>query len=947
MKNSILKRRIARFSFPLGVLALFGFLLVSCQDDLLVGTPSWLGESIYDELEQRGNFTETLKLINAQDEDYASVLKKTGSKTLFVADDESWQRFYADNTWGITSIEDMTEAQKKLLFKANMINSAYLVELLGDIPSESYDSDPIEGSCMRRANSVDIMDSVPIVYESAFPVINTMRTDNTTGAQVDHWGRLRGKGQAYILQDDGVASMIHFMPKFMQSNNITDADVEFLTNGEITSNSEAFVNGKVITEKDITCQNGYIHVLDGVATPLDNMANVLAQNKQFSIYNRMLDRFSYPSYDAEQTAEFQRQYGGEDSVYVKRYFNEHSSHSFTSYDERDGGTSVDYVLPYDPGWNLYTLYSASGTTFQYDAAVMLVPTDDALMAYLQDEGADLEARYAKAGPGATAWDNAPDEVVLPLLNNTMLTSFKAAIPSQFASINNTASEPMGVEKGDVDSVLWACNGVIYQTNKVYVAPEYVSVFYPCVIRANDDLYLTYFVINRDNSNNASNSNAEGFYAYLNNMGSKYSFIIPTDNALQTYYDPVSYNRTNNGSSTAVAYKFYVDDSPTIAANAYLVDWDDLDALGRGQITSTLYTTTPTTTYYFNSKYDVCNHFKDILNSSIAIGLFTPGQKFYSDKNGGPVVVEWSGSTVTGVAGSFQYERGYFIPVTETFDKSAEGNGRSYIVDQEPMMSTFTSPYAALNDTLREDKFGSFAALLDGMDIVVTNDGTHATMDRCLTNLNNYNYTIYVPTNESVDALIDAHYLPTWDDIDNINTCIESIGEKYPGYVLNEEKEDFLLEQIDNMKYVINNFVNYHIQDNSLYVEGADYSNSVFESACLDTATTRFVKIYVTYDRTGDGVMRVKDNCNNERIVDSSVNNILTRQYYFATNSGGASTNLSNCTQIYSSAYAVIHQINEPLYPSEDWYYNPKDYDEVYDIINHTEDYIEKEEDTES
>ncbi len=918
MENSILKRRITRFLRYSFALLLLGAVTAGCQDDLLVGTPSWLGESIYDELEQRGNFTETLKLINAQDEDYTSVLQKTGSKTLFVADDAAWQKFYESNAWGITSIDDMTEAQKKLIFKANMINSAYLVELLGNIPSESYDSDPIEGSCMRRENSVDIMDSVPLVYESTFPVINPMRLDNNSGEQIDYWSRLRGKGQAYILQDDGVATMIHFMPKFMQSNNITDDDVDFLTNHEIHSNEDAFVNGKVITEKDITCQNGYIQVLDGVALPLDNMANVLAQNPQFSIYNRMLDRFSYPSYDVDMTNEFQRQYGGDDSVYVKRYFNSHGSHSFTARDERDGGAAVSTQLPYDPGWNQYTLYSASGITFQYDAAAMLVPTDEAMMKYLQGDGADLNERYAKAGPGETAWDNAPDEVVLPLLQNTMLTSLKAAIPSQFGSINNTAAEPMGVVKADIDTILWACNGVIYQTNKVYVAPEYVSVYYPCVIRANEDLYLTYTVINNDNTV----TGGEGFYAYLNNMGSKYSFIIPTDDALQKYYDPVSYKRTSNtGSSTAVAYLFYVNDAGRIAATAPLVDWDNLDSYGRGEITSSLYSTTPTAENN-NSSGDVFNHFKDILNSSLGLGLFTPGQKFYSAKNGGPIVVEWSGSTVTGVAGSFQYERGYFIPVTEIFDKSEEGNGRSYIVDMEPMMSTFTSPYAAINDSTRTAQFGSFANLLDGMDIIASSYNGYATMDYSLTSLNNYNYTIYVPTNESVDALIDKHYLPTWDDIDNLNNCIT-------GYEMSEEDEATLTQYVESMTYVINNFVNYHIQDNSLYIDGEDQANTVFESACLDTATTRFVKIYVNYDREGDGVMRVTDNCGNVRTVDPNVNNILTRQYYF----NGASLTGTSCTEIYSSSYAVIHQINEPLLPSTDWYFNPEDYDNAYRIIS--------------
>ncbi|MCD8285337.1 MAG: hypothetical protein LUB62_03830 [Prevotellaceae bacterium] len=921
----MLKRRIARLSgFSCALLAM-GLTLAACQDDLLVGQPSWLGESIYDELEQRGNFTETLKLINAQDEDYASVLQKTGSKTLFVADDDAWQEFYKNNTWGITSLDDMTEAQKKLLFKGNMINSAYLVELLGNIPSESSTSDPIEGSCMRRANSIDIMDSVPLVYAKDYPEINPARVDNTTGAQIDHWSRLRGKESALILQDDGVASMIHFMPKFMQSNNISSEDVEFMTNGDITSNSDAFINGKVITEKDITCQNGYIQVLDGVAVPLDNMANVISQDPDLSIYSRLLDRFSYPTYDATQTTEYQRQYGGEDSVFVKRYFNSHGSHSFTAYDD---GTVISNQLPYDPGWNLYTLYSASGTTYQYDAAAMLVPTDDAMIDYLHGDGSDLAERYG----GDDAWENAPDEVVLPLLQNTMLTSLKSAIPSQFASINNTAAEPMGVEKADIDSVLWACNGVIYKTNKVYVAPEYVSVFYPCVIRANDDLYLTYTVISNDNKV----TGGEGFYAYLNNMGSKYSFIIPTDNALQNYYDPVSYNRTDTkGSSTAVAYQFYINDEGYIAASAPLVDWTNLDQYGRGEITSSLYATTPSTST--TSSGDVFNHFKDILNSSLAIGVFTPGQRFYSNKDGGPVVVQWNGSTVTGVAGSFQYERGYYIPVEETFDKSEEGNGSSYIVDEEPIMSTFTSPYAALNDSTKADEFGTFAELLDGMSIIATTDGSHATMDRCITSLNNYNYTIYVPTNATVQALIDSHQLPTWDDVDNLQNAIDNHSDAIAwsdADTAQWNKDEATLQQyITDMTYVINNFVNYHIQDNSVYIDGEEYSNSVFETACLDTATTRFVKLYVDYSLGGD--MKVTDNCGNVRTVYASkenqgLANILTRQYYF----DGSSLSGTSCAEIYSSSYAVIHQIDQPLFPSADWAFSPDHYTDAYRIIDY-------------
>lgn len=927
MKNSMLKRRITYAVIPACTAFLMGGVATSCNDELLTGQPSYLGESIYEELEHRGNFTETLKLINAQDEDYASVLKKTGSKTLFVADDEAWQRFYQNNPWGVTSLEGMTDAQKKLVFKSNMINSAYLVELLGNVPAASANDDPQEGSCMRRSSSVDLMDSVPVMLATEFPEVNPIRVD-TAGRQIDYWEKLRSKSKALVLQDDGVAPMIHFMPKFMQNNSITSDDVKFLTNGEIQTNVGAFVNGKVIREdegaspeqrmQDITCQNGYIHVLEDVALPLDNMARVIASEPSFSIYYRLMDRFSYPAYDATVSAEYQRQYGGDDSVFVKRYFNGQTAHDFREEDGywANGQPTVTTTLRFDPGWNRYTLPSANNTiTYQHNAGVMLVPTDQAMLYYLDHDGADLKERYGSKGAGATAWDNAPDEVVLPLLRNTMLTSLKASIPSQFSNINNTAGESMGIGKSDIDKVLWACNGIIYQTNKVFVAPEYVSVYYPCVIRATEDIKCVYNVVNMD----SEQTGGEGFYAYLNNMGgknnsngSKYSFVIPTDNALQTYYDPVSYKRkTSDQTSNALAYKFYLD-GKTIAAFPYLVDWENLDSKGRGTIASSSSRDISLSTT-FTRNGDVFNHFSDILNSSLCTTLFTPGQKFYTAKNGGPVVVEWNGTQVTGVAGSFQYERGYYIPVTETYDKSTEGNGRSYIINEEPLMSTFLSPYSAIMDTLREDQFGSFAKLLANMDFIKKNDGAeHVTMDNAITALNNYHYTIYVPTNNSIDKYFYEHLsestdpkdtlmIPTWEEIDAASACLTVM-------VPEDEQEDYdyLTEQIKVMKNVISNFVSYHIQDCSVYVEGETHNNDVFESACIDTLTNRFVKMYVSYNQGGN--LTVTDACGNVRTVDQNLCNILTRQYFF-----NAST-LQESSRIHSSSFAVIHQIDEPLIP---------------------------------
>ena len=111
MENKRLRRQLKRMAGSACFLMLAGATFTSCDDDLLTGTPEWLGSSIYAELQERGNFTEMLKLINDEvlaSGDYPRTLNQTGSKTLFVADDAAWARFYEKNPWGVKKMSDMS-----------------------------------------------------------------------------------------------------------------------------------------------------------------------------------------------------------------------------------------------------------------------------------------------------------------------------------------------------------------------------------------------------------------------------------------------------------------------------------------------------------------------------------------------------------------------------------------------------------------------------------------------------------------------------------------------------------------------------------------------------------------------------------------------------------------------------------------------------------------------
>ena len=200
--------------------------------DLADEDPSWLGSSIYDYLRSNGNYTNVVKLID--DLNYTNVLAKTGSKTLFVADDEAYNRFFEKNDWGVHSYEELSLAQKKLLLNGSMINNACQVAYL------SSSAGPTEGDCMRRLTSMSAFDSVPVLTPAQMP-------DNP------YWQRYREAGKPIVcMTDRTVPPMIHFIEMFLTQKLITNDDCDFLFNYQTKRQpGDANVNGIMMTQQNI------------------------------------------------------------------------------------------------------------------------------------------------------------------------------------------------------------------------------------------------------------------------------------------------------------------------------------------------------------------------------------------------------------------------------------------------------------------------------------------------------------------------------------------------------------------------------------------------------------------------------------------------------------------------------------------------------------------------
>ena len=822
-------------AWAFALLASVAGLTQSCRDDSLYEEPSWLGNSIYERLQEEGNYTYTLRLIDSLG--LTDVFRQTGSKTLFVTDDETYDAYFASK--GIKSFDELSEAQIKMLLNSAMINNAYLIDLLSNVSGNP----PESGQCMRRPTAVSAYDTVSRILPSEMP--------NTS-----YWEKYKGKKDGIVLlRDNTPQPMIHFLPSYMRKHGITNADLQKLTNGQCNNVSDSYVNGMKVIERDITCKNGYIHKVDGVMMSADNMANIINNHPLMSTYASLLNRFSAPYYDASATATYNRLYNNTDSVYVLRYFAETSAVGSLSTDP--DGQTVDAQLMYDPGWNEYIYSNTAGYDLHYDAGAMLVPTNKALENWWNGAGKVIQDMYG-------SWENVPMKVLVKLLNLNMINAFSETFPSKFNNIvDNATKVPIGIKPADVDSCFMGCNGVVYLTNVVFTPAEYSSVSFPALINQNT-MSVIYWGLEQLN-----------FEAYLNSMDSYYSFIIPTNNAMLEYIDPCSYATY----PLTILYRFYYDtQAKTVKANRFRYNVETKSIVEGEELVDA-------------NNAEILDRLEDIIDNMIVVGDVEDGHTYYKTKGGSTIKVANAGieGEMT-IEGGWQIFEGSNNPVvTQIYDLSEKGNGKSYVMNAEMPMSSKRSTYSILRDN---PEFSAFFALLGGSSLMSEKmSGRYTCVDKNINLFDAYNYTVYVPTNEAIQQLHDEGLLPTWSDYESLT--VEDFGGDATALKNAQSK----------VAGRITDFLRYHIQDNALFIGADSINGGKYETSKMNGATKRFYSIEVTAD---DNAMVMKDQVNDATrrvITEGGLYNIMGREYWIETTGSGANER----TQIYNASDVVVHQ----------------------------------------
>ncbi len=897
----------------------------ACKDDYDLDDegnyPSWLGGSIYDAMKNpenlqgengnvlKGTFNNYLRLID--DLGYAETLSKTGSKTVFPANDEAFDRFYANNPWGVRNYSQLTDAMKRQLLYASMLDNALLVEMLSNVSDGATAVTP--GQALKHTTGANVIDTITHLRgRQDMPVNNP------------YWEKYYDRG-IHMVMDATRPMMVHFTEEQMTNNNIKtreeNSDFEVVTGTPYNAEEKsAYIFRNKIICADVTCKNGYIHQMEDVLVPPGNLAEVIRNNGESNLFSRMLDRFSAPYYDAATTKNYNDYATANnlpliDSIFQKRYMSQRSQGGTLLTDPN--GTQAQYVLPYDPGWNNYN--SGTNENSSKDIAAMFVPTDKALQDYFLPSGAG-EFLINAFGKKPNTIENLPENIdSIPLQNvqqlvaNLMKSSFVGTVPSKFNRVMDEANDPMGLsldvlnrnENGSFD-VKIANNGVAYMLNRMFAPPSLIAVSAPVTLSSNMRVMNEAVNDGKHRTTLALNLN---YYAYLLAMSANYAFFIPTDDAFERFYvDPASLN-----TDQPRALKFYYQaKTPYVYCSAWKYDKETgtvgttpADSIGRVSADQ------------FRSQFiDILNYHTVVLKSGETLG----SNNYYKTKHGGTVLFDAasnsvkSGSQIEGATPS--------SAVTQVYKQA---NGVAYAIDH-----VVQGPHRSVLDVLENDsRYSEFMSLCTDFDMDVIMEfasdklvevnpvtkkkrmeayHTFAAKGGLTDNVNyfnSYNYTVYAPNNEAMRKAYERG-LPRWSDIKVIyDQYAEQLDREKAGGNISPEVQaarDKALAMVEE----INAFIRYHFQDNSVYADNT-IDEGIYPTACSDSLGIR-EKLTIT---GGSGRITVKDIRGQEIVVDaadgSKMVNQMARDFVIDSRKKAIST----------SSFAVVHEVSTPFCTHKD------------------------------
>ncbi|MVN22711.1 fasciclin domain-containing protein [Mucilaginibacter arboris] len=435
-----MNRYIHRLLVFLSLLLIMSACRKKAFDDFY-GRPDNLAPAIYQQLQARGNFTNLLACIDKSG--YKNNLSSAGYWTFFAPNDDAFKQYFTDHN--IQNVGQIDSVTMRKIVTYSLVYNAFQTDHIADFQSSAG---WVANSAFKRRTAY-----YDGVYASASSPTGYALSSNRNGS--------------YVAGDNNNKYIPYFYSSFMAARGLTATDYNyFYPNSAYTGFN---VDAGAVVNKNIVAENGVIHEVNRVVTPLPSLEQYLSSNTNYSAFQQLYEKYmvSYvPSTDA--THVYQVRTGTTNQVDIKTY---------------------SPTLGFSPNNENYVkLQDNDG---QSDGYSLIVPNNTAFNTYMTEV---ILENYKSI-------DKLPISIITDLLNAHMWQT--TVWPSKFSTTNNVQGEPARFNAStDIIDKKVCSNGIFYGSNKVQLANVFNSVYarpyldpnYSLMTRALD-LSLKYIIIN--------------------------------------------------------------------------------------------------------------------------------------------------------------------------------------------------------------------------------------------------------------------------------------------------------------------------------------------------------------------------------------------------------------------------------------------------------------------
>ena len=281
---------------PFLLLIISCLLLVSCrkkQWEEYYERPEGLEPPIYQTLQSKGGFSSLLSCIDKAG--YKEILSNAGYWTLFAPTDEAFSKYFKEHN--ISSVESIDAETATKIVRYCLVYNSFNTDRLDDYQSTTgWQADL---AFKRKTTYYDLFDTAMVNGQ----LLHTIASNRNGG---------------YVSSDNNNKYIPYFTNPFFTTARLTATDYNYFYSN--TSFTGLNILDARIIETNVPAENGNIHIIDKVLSPLQNIEKYLASKPEYSLFNSLFQRFMVTyTENVDATHKYQVLNNSSDKVYIKFY----------------------------------------------------------------------------------------------------------------------------------------------------------------------------------------------------------------------------------------------------------------------------------------------------------------------------------------------------------------------------------------------------------------------------------------------------------------------------------------------------------------------------------------------------------------------------------------------------------------------------------------------------